>query len=327
MAPVKRSPASSLRGHSRTDSSSPHRGQHKADSSTMADKNRLLSHKQVPSWHSEPFIHGGYRPITESAAFCLRSLTYLHNETVNIFSHLVPAAVALALACLVPWYFGAQFPRAAAADRLVFQLYLLGSVCCFAASALFHTLLCHSERYRDLWVRVDYAAILAQTLGCFVSGIYFSFYCEPHLQRLYWAMIGTLTSLSAFVVLNPRFQSREWRQLRVGSFVATGLSAFAPIIHAAVIFPYAQLDQQAGLRYYYLEGVLLLVGTFHYMSHLPEAWRPGAFDIWGSSHQVFHVLVVLSALVHLCGILSAFRWNYENPRCPSPHAAWGLGDF
>jgi adiponectin receptor len=43
---------------------------------------------------------------------------------------------------------------------------------------------------------------------------------------------------------------------------------------------------------------------------------PGIFDKWGASHQIFHVLVALSAVAHLAGIMSAFRWNYENSRCP-----------
>ncbi|KAK4113184.1 HlyIII-domain-containing protein [Canariomyces notabilis] len=283
---------------------------------TASSDKRLLSNKEVPAWYSEPLIYTGYRPINYSVEFCFRSLAYLHNETVNIFSHLIPALVALILVGIIPWYFNNHFPEASWQDRIVFQLYLATSVICFTISALYHTLLCHSERYRDLWVRYDYTAILFQILGSFISGIYIGFYCEPTLQRLYWSMIAALSLLSAFIVLNPKFQSRKWRPVRVCSFVATGFSAFAPIIHAAIIFPYHQLDQQAGLRYYYIEGVLVLIGTFHYMSHFPEAWKPGKFDIWGASHQVFHIFVVLSAVVHFCGIMSAFRWNYENPRCP-----------
>ncbi|KAK3341878.1 mPR-like GPCR protein [Lasiosphaeria hispida] len=281
-----------------------------------AGTRKLLSNRQVPSWCSEPLIYTGYRPINYSVKFCLRSLIYLHNETANIFSHLIPAFVALVLISLVPWYFNSHFPNAVWQDRLVFQMYLATCALCFAISALYHLFLCHSERYRHLWVRYDYAAILVQILSSLVSGIYIGFYCEPTLRRIYWSVIGVLSLLSAFIVLNPKFQSRRWRRVRVCSFAATGFSAFAPIIHAAIIFPYRQLDQQAGLRYYYLEGVLVLIGTFHYMSHFPESWKPGRFDIWGASHQVFHVFVVLSAVVHLCGILSAFRWNYENPRCP-----------
>lgn len=67
------------------------------------------------------------------------------------------------------------------------------------------------------------------------------------------------------MVVNSRFQSPKWRTLRVCTFVATGLSAFAPIIHAATIFPYAQLDKQAGLHYYYLEGVAMLTGVFFFV--------------------------------------------------------------
>lgn len=34
---------------------------------------------------------------------------------------------------------------------------------------------------------------------------------------------------------------------------------------------------------------------------------PGKLDIWGGSHQIFHLLAVQSAAVHLYGILGAFR--------------------
>ena len=58
---------------------------------------------------------------------------------------------------------------------------------------------------------------------------------------------------------------------RLWAFVATGLSAFAPIIHAARIFPYEQLDKQAGLRYYYLEGLLTIIGVVFYAVLTPPA--------------------------------------------------------
>jgi predicted membrane channel-forming protein YqfA (hemolysin III family) len=81
---------------------------------------------------------------------------------------------------------------------------------------------------------------------------------EPRAQIGVWAL------LSVFIVVNPNLQGPKWRLLRTASFVATGFSAFVPIIHAATIFPYAQLDKQAGLRYYYLEGFLLLIGVYHF---------------------------------------------------------------
>ena len=65
-------------------------------------------------------------------------------------------------------------------------------------------------------------------------------------------------------VIHPSLQGSKWRSLRLSTFVATGFSAFAPIIHGATIFSYSQMDQQSGLRYYYLEGVLVLAGVAFY---------------------------------------------------------------
>lgn len=50
-------------------------------------------------------------------------------------------------------------------------------------------------------------------------------------------------------------------------------------------------------------------------SHFPESWKPGKFDIWGASHQIFHVLVVISSVIHMRGLFTVFDWIYENPVC------------
>ena len=42
----------------------------------------------------------------------------------------------------------------------------------------------------------------------------------------------------------------------------------------------------------------------------PERAWPGSFDIWGSSHQLFHILVVLAAASHLYGLLKAFDYHH-----------------
>ncbi|KAL2697693.1 hypothetical protein AAEP93_011597 [Penicillium crustosum] len=226
---------------------------------------RLLNRDEIPSWYGHnQYIRTSYRPVTPSISRCLSSLLYLHNETVNVYSHLIPATISLLGNGLLYAYYSTSVPDATWVDQLVFHIYLTTSVICFGISSAYHTFLCHSTRYTDLWGRLDYVAIVFQILGSFISGIYIGFYCEPHLQKLYWSMIGSLGFLTGFVVVHPKLQSQKWRLLRLSTFVAMGLSAFAPIIHAASIFPYEQLDQQAGLRYYYIEGlVIVLIGGRH----------------------------------------------------------------
>lgn len=47
-------------------------------------------------------------------------------------------------------------------------------------------------------------------------------------------------------------------------------------------------------------------------ARIPERLAPGSFDIWGSSHQIFHVLVVMAAGAHLVGLLKAFDYAHNS---------------
>jgi len=76
--------------------------------------------------------------------------------------------------------------------------------------------------------------------------------------------IITLGTLTVTAVIHPSVQGPKYKYLRLSTFVATGFSAFAPIIHGASIFPYTQFDKQSGLRYYYLEAILVLAGVAFY---------------------------------------------------------------
>lgn len=53
---------------------------------------------QLKSWHEleawqqdNEFLHGGYRAVSGSYRVSLRSLSYIHNQTGNILSHLLGA--------------------------------------------------------------------------------------------------------------------------------------------------------------------------------------------------------------------------------------------
>ena len=151
---------------------------------------KLHDSHEVPSWYAHnAFVLTGYRPVTKSIALCARSLSYLHNETVNIYSHLIPTIIVLLASYSFDRYFTSRFPQASWTDELVFRIFLTTSVICFGTSAAYHTLICHSENFASLWVRLDYVAIIVQIVGSFIPGLYFGFYCEPNLQKRYWSMV------------------------------------------------------------------------------------------------------------------------------------------
>ena len=139
------------------------------------------------------------------------------------------------------------------------------------------------------------------------------------------------------VVLFPRFRTPAWRPFRAFMFVAMGLSALFPVLHGVKTFGVAQLERQMGLSWLVTQGVLYIVGAgiyavsvTHYdarragvycnrirklttsQARIPEKLAPGSFDIWGSSYQIFHVLVVMAAGAHLIGLLKAFDYAHSS---------------
>jgi adiponectin receptor len=97
-----------------------------------------------------------------------------------------------------------------------------------------------------------------------------------------------------------------------------GLSAIIPVLHGISLFGYAQLSRTMSLPLVVTQGVLYIFGAGLYATRLPERLRPGQYDIWGSSHQIFHICVLLACGVHLYGLVRAFDWR---------HGIGGIGSF
>lgn len=151
----------------------------------------LLAYDEIPEWYQDnEFIQHGYRSVSNSTHACFASWLYLHNETVNIYSHLVPAVFFLAAEGMFYQYLQVRYPEATLGDHAVFAFFLLTAVICLGLSAMYHTLMNHTLHVSDLWLRLDFVGIIVLTLGDFVSGIYMVFYCEPVLRRIYWGMVS-----------------------------------------------------------------------------------------------------------------------------------------
>ena len=126
-------------------------------------------------------------------------------------------------------------------------------------------------------------------------------------------LILGLTTVVTLVI--PKFQGLRFRSFRVSAFILMGLSGFAPLIHGLKIFGWAHMMKQSGMPYYLLEGFLLILGAVFYATRVPESLRPSKFDIWGCSHQIFHILVVAATSVHAVGLVRAFDYNYHERQC------------
>ncbi|GJN30609.1 hypothetical protein PR202_gb18928 [Eleusine coracana subsp. coracana] len=56
-------------------------------------------------------------------------------------------------------------------------------------------------------------------------------------------------------------------------------------------------------------GACYLAGVVVYATRVPERWMPGRFDLAGHSHQLFHVLVIAGAYAHYLAGLVYLSWR------------------
>ncbi|KAJ0413350.1 hemolysin-III related-domain-containing protein [Aspergillus carlsbadensis] len=189
----------------------------------------LLSFDEMPEWfrrESNRWILLGYRPISGSARASFCSWSYIHNESVTIYSHLIPAVLFLF----------SEYSRVTAADFVAFSIFILAGVICLSLSATYHTLMNHSQYVEHLYLRLDMLGIVILILGDLILGIYMVFWCEPLPRKIYWSMVGVFGTLTIFMTMHPKFQGAKYRLFRALIFVATGLSGVAPLIHG-LMFP------------------------------------------------------------------------------------------
>lgn len=279
---------------------------------------RTIHWDDLPLWQRDnQHILTGYRPASGSFVVSFQSLAYIHNETVNIYSHLLPSLLSMPLSLAVYKAIASRYDSATQADIVAFGFFFAGAVFCLGMSALYHTISNHSPLVARIGNACDYVGIVGLIAGSFIPSVYYGFYCMPRFQLLYWTMISAIGVGCAVVSVTPKFRTPEWRPYRAGMFVSMGLSAVFPVAHGLWVFGYLQMKKQIGFFWLLLQGLLYILGAGIYAARVPERWLPGRFDILGSSHQVFHVLVVLAASAHLTGLLQAYDYRHSGsaPSC------------
>ncbi|KAH7304834.1 hemolysin-III channel protein-like protein Izh2 [Rhexocercosporidium sp. MPI-PUGE-AT-0058] len=268
----------------------------------------------LPSWQQDNhYIHSGYRPASASFKKSFASLGYLHNESVNIYSHLLGAVVFSAAGVFIYAAIKPRYETAALSDILAFGCFFLGAALCLGMSGTYHTISNHSPVVAKFGNKLDYVGIVFLITGSFIPSIFYGFYCHPHLRELYWIMICSLGVGCATVSIFERFRTPAWRPYRAGMFVLMGLSAVFPVLHGLQLYGVHEMRDRIGLTWLVLQGFFYILGAGLYAARWPERSWPGSFDIWGSSHQIFHVLVVMAAASHLYGLLRAFDFHHRYP--------------
>lgn len=162
----------------------------------------LVQWENLPHWQQDNhYIWGSYRRVSGSYLRSLASLGYWHNETINIYSHLVPALLSLPCAVAAYQLLQPRYDQASNADVIAFSCFFLGAALCLGMSATYHTISNHSPTVNRIGNQLDYVGIVLLITGSFVPCIYYGFWCDPDLQAVYWSMVGRLVGVAGSTLL------------------------------------------------------------------------------------------------------------------------------
>ncbi|KAL0337765.1 UNVERIFIED_CONTAM: Heptahelical transmembrane protein 2 [Sesamum calycinum] len=187
-------------------------------------------------------------------------------------------------------------------------VFLVGAMGCLIFSSISHLFACHSRRFYYFFWRLDYTGISLMIVCSFFAPIYYTFSDYPEWRFFYLSSITLVGILVVITLLSPALSSGRFRSFRATLFLCMGFSGVIPAAHAVVLH-WGHRQILWSLVYEIVMGLLYGVGAVFYMTRIPERWKPGAFDIVGHSHQIFHVFVVAAALSHSAATMIIMEWR------------------
>lgn len=255
----------------------------------------LLAH-EVEEFIREPFITSGYRDADGiTVRQCLASLFSLHNETVNIWSHLL-ATLAFLL----------HFWRIFAAQDIIGNPSVYPLICfafgicvVFLSSSLAHLFCCMSWKARHTCFYIDYATISIFSL---TAGQANFFYCRPldkdasDLHKFPYLFLGISVSFSCmnmFLSCLSRHRFRKYRFVfRTLMYVFKFLFDISP--HLARCGFGGGSSCSASIVFLFNRHVLCYtISGITNALRIPERLCPGLFDYFGHSHHFLHIFTIV----------------------------------
>lgn len=268
----------------------------------------MYKYEELPEWQKDnDKIRTGYVRETRSLKECFKSLLMFHNESLNIYSHLIPTVTYLVLLVgftdlvLVP-----HFPGSSMTDYIMINFFLLGTVLCLGCSSFYHCLKQHSESHCRIWSKVDYMGIIVMITCSMVSLLYYGFHDHLFHFKCFTIFTVFLGAVCTVFALHDRFDSKTFRPFRAMFYVSFGLSGIVPIMTGFWKFGLSESFHRIQLKYVILEAVFYICGALIYGMRFPEVLAPGKFDFVGHSHQIFHIMVVFGSICHFRAIVGSY---------------------
>ena len=235
----------------------------------LIDDIKIVNWTQLNEWQQDnEFIYDGYVQETNSVTKCMKSLKMMHNETINIWTHLIPSFFYLLLLIFFTDFMlekkltqilGSDHGAMDTIDYIMVNIFLLGAFLCLFCSSCFHCFKQHSENISNLWSKADYMGIIILISTSIISLLYYGFHDNLFLCKLFTILTTIFGATCGVFVLNDRFNHKDWKAVRASFFIMFAASGLLPIITGCFYFGIQEAINRVQLGFVFYEAVCYII--------------------------------------------------------------------
>jgi len=233
-----------------------------------------------------PYIKKYYR-INYNWKECLQSLFFFHNDTVNVWSHLISALI----------FIGLIIYRNIISDEFLWvsNFILVGSIVIFFISTTCHlfTPLCRNIKAAKLLFLLDYVAIITGLIIFETSFFYLLLINQNTIFDIVIAIISSLNCIplcmrTYFTISNkPKFKTE------IINYFVTLMNIIIFVIVCSISETHLMNDVTVIVPFIFSNLIFIGSLIFNLTLHYPEKKIKNKFDLCGASHQIWHFIVSL----------------------------------
>lgn len=291
----------------------------------------LKKRQEVHVLVREYCISSGYRPLGTPFMSCLASPTVLTNETFNIWTHAVPA-VLTSLYTIWLIQYSPEFKNVTTSTASWPCLFFLfATTLHLSVSTLAHTFNSLSFASYQIWFFCDYMAISITGLGIAITNDAYAFPVTESAgfhRDIFLPVAALFTVIFTYLACSQRYKM-HFKTLKASVL-------FISIFHYCWVYypvvkrilecddPTKFLCHPEAIRSYSHHLYFMALSALIFGLHFPEILSPGTFDLFGHSHQVFHVLNFLGSISMFQAVRSDMNYlnsHYQSEPTSAPEAA------
>ena len=170
-------------------------------------------------------------------------------------------------------------------------------------SICFHTFRCISKEQKSTWRNRDIAFVL-------IASVFLTFALSAnvfeniHVTIILTCVSALVAACGAYVILCSQFndESKYYKMYIVGTMLVPVILCLFPMMYKAVVSPSSEI-----ITYVVTAFLALIIGLLIYVASVPERFAPGVFDLFGYSHHLMHICLIVAYVAEFMFIQACIK--------------------